>query len=1040
MALKTIDQNPKITDTIRFVIETPDIEDCLSSNPYKVDNIRIYFVERDFLGSNYGSYTKRQLDETILNRLKSARDLVCLNPTEQNIFEVTRLQNELESKAKSDIYYYKDAVLVEEVGTPESPAWLSTDTENAYITQIEADDEGNPIYGTFTYDWTPKSKVREGDFFICWTWTPLPAGDSLSSHISFSLWGDGRLVQTLPTHVTPEEKYYTLLERYLPEIYKTRLTDNDITPEVTDKLNKAVADGFTFIEDFANQIIDLYDANVLHESLLLYLANLFNLKLKSDDPTLWRRQIKESMPLFKKKGTLLGLQEAFAQSGMSLDKYTPLWQVISPYTWTQSWVIEKTPVFKLDKAFVEVNDKNFKVWLRRENSTKYEEIPLDSIDFYENDCEYYATWVGDEKSINHIELYSGDILKIQYQYANIPSDKEAIENFIQSLPLADERDEALVQYPPKNWNVRVIEEDDPMFDVVVPVRHPFQDPLIFGQVRTEFPYSENIYNMEEYNGSTRDSYDVCFIDKNFRDPCGSCLSSKYNVDISITELSDDRLREVYDILDEYTPFTSVPHRISFRGEIIDFVTPPVEEIDVLITFNFVQHVIGGGVNPFFNRVMEDGLTNWIVNREDLSEQIVKVSGKTGTVYNSDIAFVSPNVHLQSLGLIVDNHIMEILSPSPNAGNYTLERLNANTAVVATSVTEPLNTEAFTFKLSNIIYQTSNCIIIQENCFYLNDETIDFIALGIKTNWDIENTPDYNGGAWKIYIPSLSVTFNIQSIEGQTIRFTCTSNIPEGTYTYSLLDDKDEEVEVSSKGSISVIRRGRIRVNDPEGRKLTDIVRHGDYMVYDGVEYLVDELRINDDIIVNDYNDGNASGVNVEFLRRLVDKETGFFVYRGLKLLTPVNHEVEFGIQNGLGSPVSNPDQVLDNSKFKENFLIKINEDFYKVSEISGTEITLEGVPQEWGTFLAGGTVVKYSVHQFINNTVEAQFTVFDQLDRREKDPVIREIESTVTSDVAIAALSLPPGSDSGVEESIVQEEVISFEIEYKNGKTAEGEL
>lgn len=1037
MALKTIDENPKITDTIRFLIETPDLNGCLSANPYKVESLKIFYIERDFLGTNYGNYNKVSFDSELQSKLQAARELLCANPIEQNLLEVNRLQNELISKAKSDVFYYKDAVLVEEVGSPENPAWLSTDVENAFITQVDNDAEGNPLYGTFTYDWSPKSKVREGDFFICWTWAPLIAGDSLSAHIQFTLWGDGKAVQTLPTHYTPDDKYYTLLERYLPEMYKSSLTDSDITPRVTDQLNYAIADGFTYIEDFANQIIDLYDANVLHESLLVYLSNLFNLKLKSDDPTLWRRQIKTAIPLFKKKGTLEGLEEAFSQSGMVLDKYTTLWQVTSPFTWVQSYIVDESPTFKLEKAPILDDYTNFELWIRREDSDVYESISLDNIEFEEIDCEYFFTWVGDSQSANSISLYQGDILKLKYQYAKMESENQDIENYIQLLDLADERDETLVEYPPKNWNVRVIEEDDPMFDVIIPVRHPFQDYLIFGQVRTEFAYSENIYNMEEYNGSTRDSNDVCFIDKAFRDPCGSCISSKYNIDLSIENLTNDRLAEVYDILSEYTPYTSVPHRINFRGDFIDFVHPPVEEIDFLVQFNLVEYVISGGANPFFHRVMEDGLTNWIVDREDLSAQTMIVSGRTGTAYNNGISIITPNVNLSSLGLIIDNHILEILSPSPNSGNYTLDKVKNQTANVATAVMEPLNTEGFTFRLSNIIYETFNATIIQESCGVLTDNSVSLAEYGIKSDWDIENTPDYIGGAWKINIPSLSITLDIAKTEGREVYLPCNSPIAAGNYSYRLLDDNDEEILVSVC-TITNFNRGRIDIIDPNGINVADIINHGDYLLYDGVEYLVDELKLNGDLIVNDYSDGNAVGVSVKFLRRLVFSDIGYFVYNGLKLVTSVNHETEFNIQNGIGSPVTDPDEILDNSNFKENFLIQIDSNYYKVMQINGTEITLEGLPQDWGTVFAGGTLVNYSMHHFVNDTVETNFVVFDQLDRRGKDVVIREIESTVTNDVAIVALSLNPGQ--GIEETVVQEEGVSFEIEYLNGSIQEGEL
>ena len=53
MELKKITENPKITDTILFELETPDGEDCFVSDPYKVDTVIIYHVERDFLVTNF---------------------------------------------------------------------------------------------------------------------------------------------------------------------------------------------------------------------------------------------------------------------------------------------------------------------------------------------------------------------------------------------------------------------------------------------------------------------------------------------------------------------------------------------------------------------------------------------------------------------------------------------------------------------------------------------------------------------------------------------------------------------------------------------------------------------------------------------------------------------------------------------------------------------------------------------------------------------------------------------------------------------------
>ena len=40
-----------------------------------------------------------------------------------------------------------------------------------------------------------------------------------------------------------------------------------------------MAAGFTFMENFVNQMIDLLDANSIHEQLIPLLSNLLNLKL-----------------------------------------------------------------------------------------------------------------------------------------------------------------------------------------------------------------------------------------------------------------------------------------------------------------------------------------------------------------------------------------------------------------------------------------------------------------------------------------------------------------------------------------------------------------------------------------------------------------------------------------------------------------------------------------------------------------------------------------------------------------------------------------
>ena len=145
--------------------------------------------------------------------------------------------------------------------------------------------------------------MREGDYFICWTWTPLIAGSTLTQHYKFSLSGNTETTTSIPTHYTDPKKYTTLLERYTPEVFKFSLADSDVTTDVIDRTNKTIAMGFNVLENLTNQLVDLHDPNALNEFLLPYLSNYFGLKLRTDDPTRWRGQIKRAVPLYKKKGT-----------------------------------------------------------------------------------------------------------------------------------------------------------------------------------------------------------------------------------------------------------------------------------------------------------------------------------------------------------------------------------------------------------------------------------------------------------------------------------------------------------------------------------------------------------------------------------------------------------------------------------------------------------------------------------------------------------------------------------------------------------------
>lgn len=1021
MTLKYFTDEPRVTDEIVFNISTPDQNGCNISDPYRLDNVKIYFVERSYLSSNHGQYDKVQYDEQLLKKTMMAERTACENPTDENIIIAQNIRNQLELSAVINKSYFNDAVIVHSVGTSTYPAWLSTDVDNAQVIKITEDSNGDIVYGQYEYTWRPEGSVRAGDYFICWTWTPQPAGDSIAAHEPFVLLGDPNVVVSIPTHLTPDDKYEILQDTYLPTMYKTYISDQDITPETLTNFNNAVAKGFKFMEDYAIQLIDLLDANVLHESMLPYLANLFNLKLRTSEPALWRRQIKSAIKLYKKKGTLDGLKEALAQANMELDKMTRLYQVISPYNWTESFFVKDSPTFDLKYIALNPNETNFFVYLRRDGTEEYEQVDIDNIEFTGTDCNFNSsiTWVGDKKSSEPLYLYESDVLKITYNYNTIPSGQESVEAYIQGLPLADRRDEMEQEFPPKNWNVKFIEEDDPLLATVCPVIHPYKKDVIFGHIRSEFPYSENVYNSEEYNGSIKETTNPCFIDKEWIDDCSCCLSSCFNISVTIQDLSDERLLELRDILTEYSPFHAVPFRIYFSGNVIDFVKPPIETYQKLVSMNMSDYIISGGTNNLFTRFLGDGVTNYALVRGQLGDINTIVLGQTGTAFNTSVGLIVPLYDLSRLGINFNNHLFEVLGPSPNQGQYNIECIVGQSALINGSVIEPIDEAGFTCSLYNVSYTANNASITQDDVFTFTDEnliqytiySLDDVDNGYATSSSTINIPAYSGTPYEI---QSFVNGQLKLLDpDQTLPVTTTNGI-----TYSIETDVDTVIS-STTGKLTVKRRGLVNLNNLN-IDVNQFTKINHYVKY-GQKYVISQLVGNEELYIDNYIGGDVAGVSLSVLQPIFESQIGYFSYYGLNLITPIDYEMSLQI-NDMDDP-----NLLDNNNFKENFLIGIDGYYYKIRQIDSVNIVLDGFPQNWTTINAGGTLVNFDIIQIEKVPVVIEGVQFDSIDRRGDELIKAEIETGSGTEV----LALSTGT--GFEDSISQQEKIKFEIEYLNG-------
>jgi len=1105
MASKRINESPTLSDTIIFDIRCPLSDDCLptTEQPWKVSKVTIYYIKRDYLNDQVKGYEEETYDQDKLAHAEKWEKEACVNPTPDNIKMAQKARQSLDASKVTSLFFYNEAVPVKVFGVDDFPAWLRSDPDNSILDPVEEDEDGNTQYGVFSLNWEPYDQ-REGDYFIVWHWEQDPAGDSYTDYRLFRIKTDTAITTVIPSHQTDPEKYINLLTAYQPSMFETIVADTDLTPDVLARFNGAIAEHFTEIEDLGNQLIDILDANVTNPTFLQILANYFNKKLRSDDIALWRRQIKKAIPLYKKKGTLPSLREALQEAGILMLKYTPLWQIISSYTWCEAhyatednqeeFILNRNPILPLtgDAA------TNFELEMRGVDEDDWTILTSDYVSFsYDVDTGATTmTWVGGDLSVNPINLVEGDTIKVTYLINVIPdAAQQTIETYIRTLPLSDQRDDRDQAYPHKNWNVRVIEEDDVMFDLVIPTRHPYSPDVVFGQIRTEFPFSENIYNMDEFNGSLRDSTDPCNIDKDFVDCCTACISSKFNLDVQIQDITNDRIVETLEIIDEYTPFQAILHTLNFSGLISEFVNTTSEELDILVKYSHEETVSGGNIQKIFQRSMEResrvaqaGIVDaTVLKREALSSMTSETTG-SGTVSNEEIVLYTPYLNLQEIG--IDNgvylanpsaytpgsnpNVLEITSGS-NTGQYVLSgdtayhmmTIDAGSpdTIPEAGIAPYLDETEFRFRLSNVGYSNATNNLALSKWVTFTDSNLDFNTLGVKTQWDVDNDPVYTGGPWQLSITSPGVaTFDIGKLnsDGSLVidNLTAVEALLLGAWSdieYELLDDSAAVIDDSDTGQTTLHDRATIEVVDGA---VTDIrneyIEIGDYCLYGSTQYPIIEFVDGETkkFYIDDYTGSVGSG-SITIYRRIAD-DVGYVGYRGMQLLVSGSDlENSLDVQNGENPPGT----VSDEDRMMENFLVLIYDTgsppgsppihgYYAMEYINGqyggvnTLITLNGPKEDWSL---SGESKDFTIYRIAREA----FTVPDQEEPAsdghefESTPPVDGVNRSGADIISISTETATPmtswaymsvlNAKNGDEitEIVGQNEDINMHIEYK---------
>jgi hypothetical protein len=199
--------------------------------------------------------------------------------------------------------------------------------------------------------------------------------------------------------------------------------------------------------------------------------------------------------------------------------------------------------------------------------------------------------------------------------------------------------------------------------------------------------------------------------------------------------------------------------------------------------------------------------------------------------------------------------------------------------------------------------------------------------------------------------------------------------------------------------------------------------------------------------MENYTSGGATGVNVTGYRRVIDGGRGYFQYKGATLDTGSDYESSLGILNGANAP-GDPNQILENNLFKENFLVLIDSTYYAISEWDANTITLQGITPTWKTT---GTSVSFSIlkyekqeadiderphlphpmpgHYFGKLEATGDTWESDKLDRSDNEVIEITIEQDGGVPFMAAALNANK-SGNELNDPVKQEENVTYTIEW----------
>jgi hypothetical protein len=460
---------------------------------------------------------------------------------------------------------------------------------------------------------------------------------------------------------------------------------------------------------------------------------------------------------------------------------------------------------------------------------------------------------------------------------------------------------------------------------------------------------------------------------------------------------------------------------------------------------------------FFNRDMFAGLTTRSVTRTMLASQ-TNLGTESVIGFNEKILLYSPLINFSNIGVNARvNTYLEILSPSSNQGTFTVLNAEKNYIEIYEQalITQPLNQSQFAYRLSNINYSGTNIAVVQQNVYVFSDP----ILTSALSEYPVEAEDNNPTNPWKIKYYTSYPSYNVYIIEsinpdGSIVlkNDLTLPSLTQGLYIdniqYELLNSTNDLIYTSLDGKLFCYNNGLVTVNDGNFGDAKERLKIGNWFFYgtNSEQYQIIEYGcVENTFMLCSWNEGNVTGQSGKILDRIVKETVGNLTYSGFIIEKP-------SIMPTIEDP--NDTNAVENNQFKENFILIIDDNLYKIdsfyTEMSQDYLVLGGLKMDLTTQLAGGTSLSVEAIQLTKTQQTINGVTVCYIDRNGAE----EITAINQDDIPENLCDLTPfafnasllsslenqGKNSAISDIIKQEEKIEFKIETIDGQTFEGNL